>query len=155
MSKNFIYVTDTLAYFVLSIISVVVGYANLSYVETVENEFNVFYVYTFDPVREYLGLFIMAVATAFLLYYIYRVNIELIEQDVVSSIFKEIVLLISLLLLVGFYAVAPFIFMVSLPNQVIPGSRLTSIIKYATYFLPFIFYIVMLIYTIIKKIKNA
>jgi hypothetical protein len=154
MNKNLIYVIDVLTYFFLTIISTVVGYTNLSFVEQVENEFNVFYVYTFNVAREYISLGIMAVALGFLLYYIYRVNKELIEQSIVKSIFKEILLLITLLILVGFYLIAPFIFMVTLPNQVIPSSELTQIIKYAITFLPFIFYVVMIINTIIKKIKG-
>jgi hypothetical protein len=154
MNKNLIYVIDVLTYFFLTIISTVVGYTNLSFVEQVENEFNVFYVYTFNIAREYISLGIMAVALGFLLYYIYRVNKELIEQSIVKSIFKEILLLITLLILVGFYLIAPFIFMVTLPNQVIPSSELTQIIKYAITFLPFIFYVVMIINTIIKKIKG-
>ena len=154
MNKNLIYVIDVLTYFFLTIISTVIGYTNLTYVEQVENEFNVFYVYTFNVTREYISLGIMAVALGFLLYYIYRVNKELIEQSIVKSIFKEILLLITLLILVGFYLIAPFIFMVTLPNQVIPSSELTQIIKYAITFLPFIFYVVMIINTIIKKIKG-
>ena len=154
MNKNLIYVIDVLTYFFLTIISTVIGYTNLSFVEQVENEFNVFYVYTFNVAREYISLGIMAVALGFLLYYIYRVNKELIEQSIVKSIFKEILLLITLLILVGFYLIAPFIFMVTLPNQVIPSSELTQIIKYAITFLPFIFYVVMIINTIIKKIKG-
>jgi len=154
MNKNLIYVIDVLTYFFLTIISTVVGYTNLSFVEQVENEFNVFYVYTFNVAREYISLGIMAVALGFLLYYIYRVNKELIEQSIVKSIFKEILLLITLLILVGFYLIAPFIFMVTLPNQVIPSSELTQMIKYAITFLPFIFYVVMIINTIIKKIKG-
>ena len=154
MNKNLIYVIDVLTYFFLTIISTVIGYTNLTYVEQVENEFNVFYVYTFNVAREYISLGIMAVALGFLLYYIYRVNKELIEQSIVKSIFKEILLLITLLILVGFYLIAPFIFMVTLPNQVIPNSELTQIIKYAITFLPFIFYVVMIINTIIKKIKG-
>lgn len=154
MNKNLIYVIDVLTYFFLTIISTVIGYTNLTYVEQVENEFNVFYVYTFNVAREYISLGIMAVALGFLLYYIYRVNKELIEQSIVKSIFKEILLLITLLILVGFYLIAPFIFMVTLPNQVIPSSELTQIIKYAITFLPFIFYVVMIINTIIKKIKG-
>lgn len=154
MNKNLIYVIDVLTYFFLTIISTVIGYTNLTYVEQVENEFNVFYVYTFNVAREYISLGIMVVALGFLLYYIYRVNKELIEQSIVKSIFKEILLLITLLILVGFYLIAPFIFMVTLPNQVIPSSELTQIIKYAITFLPFIFYVVMIINTIIKKIKG-
>ena len=154
MNKNLIYVIDVLTYFFLTIISTVIGYTNLTYVEQVENEFNVFYVYTFNVAREYISLGIMAVALGFLLYYIYRVNKELIEQSIVKSIFKEILLLITLLILVGFYLIAPFIFMVTLPNQVIPNSELTQIIKCAITFLPFIFYVVMIINTIIKKIKG-
>ena len=154
MNKNLIYVIDVLTYFFLTIISTVIGYTNLTYVEQVENEFNVFYVYTFNVAREYISLGIMLVALGFLLYYIYRVNKELIEQSIVKSIFKEILLLITLLILVGFYLIAPFIFMVTLPNQVIPSSELTQIIKYAITFLPFIFYVVMIINTIIKKIKG-
>ena len=154
MNKNLIYVIDVLTYFFLTIISTVIGYTNLTYVEQAENEFNVFYVYTFNVAREYISLGIMVVALGFLLYYIYRVNKELIEQSIVKSIFKEILLLITLLILVGFYLIAPFIFMVTLPNQVIPSSELTQIIKYAITFLPFIFYVVMIINTIIKKIKG-
>ena len=45
--------------------------------------------------------------------------------------------------------------MVSLPNQVIPTSRLTEIINKGILFLPLVFYVISLITNIVLKIKGV
>lgn len=155
MSKNSIYVMDLISYYVLSVIGVFIGYSNLNFVESIESEYNIFNVYTFNPTNENISFIIMTIATLFLLYFIYRVNKEIRGQSIFSFIGKEVLLLFIILFLVFSYAVMPFIFMIELPNQVIPTSRLTEIIKYGFLLLPLVFYVINLILNIILKIKGV
>ncbi len=46
MSKNSIYVMDIISYYVLSVIAVFFTYNNLTFVESVETDYNIYNVYT-------------------------------------------------------------------------------------------------------------
>ena len=155
MGKNSIYIMDIISYYVLSVLSVFFTYNNLVFVEQVENEYNVFNVYALNPGGENFGFFLMFIATAFILYFIYRVNKEIRSNGIFTIIGKEILLLFILLFLIISYAVMPYIFMVSLPNQVIPTSRFTEILKIIIMILPLVFYFLSFITTIILKIKGV
>ena len=154
MSKNSIYVMDIISYYVLSVIAVFIGYSNLNFVESIESEYNVYSVFTFNSTYENIGFIIMAIATVFLLYFIFRVNKELREQSFFAFLGKEVLLLFIILFLVFSYAVMPYIFMINLPNQVIPTSRLTEIIKNIFYFFPLVFYVINLVLNVILRIKG-
>jgi len=155
MNKNSIYVMDIISYYVLSVIAVFIGYSNLNFIESIESEYNIFNVYTFNPTNENIAFIIMTIASLFLLYFIYRVNKEIRNQSIFSFIGKEILLLFVILFLVFSYAVMPFIFMIELPNQVIPTSRITEIIKYLFLLLPLVFYVINLLFNIILRIKGV
>ena len=155
MSKNSIYVMDIISYYVLSIIAVFIGYSGLELVESVESEYNVFNVYTFSPTNEIIGFVIMFIANLFLLYFIYRVNKEIRDNSILSLLGKEILLLFIVLFLVFSYAVMPYIFMINLPNQVIPTSKLTEFIKNVYYFFPLIFFLISFILNLIMKFKGV
>lgn len=156
MSKNSIYVMDIISYYVLSVIAVFFTYNDLTFVESVENEYNVYSVFTMNPTGENFGFFLMFIATAFLLYFIYRVNKELRNKSIFEFIGKEVLLLFVILFLVFSYAVMPFIFMISVSNQqVIPTSRFTEILKYIILLLPLVFYVINFIITVVLKIKGA
>ena len=155
MSKNSIYIMDIISYYVLSVIAVFFTYDNLQFVESIENEYNVYNVYSLNPGGEKFGFFLMFIATAFLLYFIYRVNKEIRSNSLFAFIGKEVLLLFIVLFLLFSYAVMPYIFMVSLPNQVIPTSRLTEIINKGILFLPLVFYVISLITNIVLKIKGV
>ena len=155
MSKNSIYVMDIISYYVLSIIAVFIGYSGLELVESVESEYNVFNVYTFSPTNEIIGFVIMFIANLFLLYFIYRVNKEIRDNSILSLLGTEILLLFIVLFLVFSYAVMPYIFMINLPNQVIPTSKLTEFIKNVYYFFPLIFFLISFILNLIMKFKGV
>lgn len=155
MSKNSIYVMDIISYYVLSIIAVFIGYSGLELVESVESEYNVFNVYTFSPMNEIIGFIIMFIANLFLLYFIYRVNKEIRNNSILSLLGKEILLLFIVLFLVFSYAVMPYIFMINLPNQVIPTSKLTEFIKNVYYFFPLIFFLISFVLNLIMRFKGV
>ena len=154
MNKNSIYVMDVISYYVLSIIAVFIGYSNLNLIESVESEYSVYNVYTFNTTNEVIGFIIMVIANLFLLYFIYRVNKEIRENSILSLLGKELLLLFIVLFLVFSYAVMPYIFMISLPNQVIPTSKLTELIKNIFYFFPLVFFLISFILNLILKFKG-
>ena len=154
MNKNSIYVMDVISYYVLSIIAVFIGYSNLNLIESVESEYSVYNVYTFNITNEVIGFIIMVIANLFLLYFIYRVNKEIRDNSILSLLGKELLLLFIVLFLVFSYAVMPYIFMISLPNQVIPTSKLTELIKNIFYFFPLVFFLISFILNLILKFKG-
>ena len=154
MNKNSIYVMDVISYYVLSIIAVFIGYSNLNLIESVESEYSVYNVYTFNIINEVIGFIIMVIANLFLLYFIYRVNKEIRDNSILSLLGKELLLLFIVLFLVFSYAVMPYIFMISLPNQVIPTSKLTELIKNIFYFFPLVFFLISFILNLILKFKG-
>ena len=155
MSKNSIYVMDIISYYVLSVIAVFFTYDNLEFVESIENEYNVYSVFKLNSGGEKFGFFLMFIATAFLLYFIYRVNKEIRSNSLFAFIGKEVLLLFIVLFLLFSYAVMPYIFMVSLPNQVIPTSRFTEILNRGILLLPLVFYVISLITNVVLKIKGV
>jgi hypothetical protein len=156
MSKNSIYVMDVISYYVLSVLAVFFTYNDLVFVESVENEYNVYSVFSLNPTGEKIGFFLMFIASAFLLYFIYRVNKEIRNNSLFAFIGKEVLLLFIILFLLFSYAVMPFIFMISVSTQqVIPTSRFTEILKYIILLLPLVFYAISFIITVILKIKGT
>ena len=156
MSKNSIYVMDIISYYVLSVLSVFFTYNDLTFVESIEGEYNIYNVYTMNPAGENFGFLLMFIATAFILYFIYRVNKEIRGKSFFEFLGKEVLLLFIVLFLVFSYAVMPFIFMISVSNQqVIPTSRFTEILKYIILLLPLVFYVINFIITVILKIRGV
>ena len=152
MEKKVSYTVDILAYLVLSIVTAIYSYSNLIIYEKVENEYTVFTVYSFDTTREFVGYIIMALATLFLFHYIFKKNMEFVNLKIGTTILKEVLMLIGITMLVVIYTIAPYVLMVSAPNQVIFTNAFSEILKNITYFAPFVFYIIMLIVMIILKI---
>ncbi len=156
MSKNSIYVMDIISYYVLSVIAVFFTYNNLTFVESVETDYNIYNVYTMSTSGENFGFFLMFIATAFLLYFIYRVNKEIRGKSLFEFLGKEVLLLFIVLFLLISYAVMPFIFMISVSNQqVIPTSRFTEVLKYIILLLPLVFYVINFIITVVLKVKGV
>ena len=111
MSKNSIYVMDVISYYVLSVLAVFFTYNDLVFVESIENEYNVYSVFSLNPTGEKIGFFLMFIASAFLLFsyavmpFIFMISVST-QQVIPTSRFTEILKYIILLLPLVFYAIS-------------------------------------------------